>query len=94
MNIFATLKTYPSKWTVKETRDFSAEELACIKSAKVTEGNFGLSVCFMFVDGSKAYIPLSPDSELNIDEEVNVRNLTLLTLTKEGEEDINRVIEK
>ena len=90
-NIFASLRLYPGKWTVKNSRKFSQEEIDAVASAYVVDSQFGSSVCFMMKSGGTSFIPLSNTSSLNIGDEVVLSNATLLTLGREGEADIYRV---
>lgn len=91
MNIFQTLKQYASKWQVSSKRNFTNEEIASVKEAKVVESVYGNSVCFYMVSGSQTYIPLSKDSTLGIGDIVDLNKATLLTLSREGDEDILRI---
>ena len=91
MNIFNVLKIYAGKWSVKETRDFTAEEIAAVSSASVVASEYGNSVCFHMVSGGMTFIPLANDSTKGIGETINVSECKLITLCKEGESDIVRV---
>ena len=91
MNIFSSLRTYAGNWSVKESRSFTEEEKAAVKSAVVVPSNYGASVCFTMVSGGKTFIPLSNDSSLGVGEAVDLEKAKLLTLEKDGEADINRV---
>lgn len=103
MNIFATLKVYASKWSIKTMRDengnivanprsFDAEEIAFISSARVVPSEFGNSVEFTRVNGGKVYIPLDKNSTLGVGDEVDLTVAKVLTLEKPGEKDIIRVV--
>ena len=91
MNIFSTLRTYAGKWSVKDSRSFTAEEIAAVKSATVVPSQYGNSVCFMMVGGGQTYIPLANDATVSVGEPIDLTKAKLLTLEKEGESDINRV---
>lgn len=90
-NIFDSLRVYAGKWSVAESRNFTAEELNEISSAVVVESDYGNSVCFMMVNGGKTYIPLSQTSGKQPGETIDVRSAKLLRLEKSGEADIFRV---
>lgn len=103
MNIFASLKVYAAKWTVKpmydesgnkvdNPRSFSVEEINAILSAIVVPSQYGNSVEFTRVDGGKSYIPLDKDSTLGVGDSVDLRYAKLLTLEKQGEKDIIRIV--
>lgn len=91
MNIFASLRTYADKWSVKSSRSFEADEIAAVSSAVVVNSQYGSSVCFHMVSGGQKFIPLSNDSSLGIGESVDLSKAQLVTLGKEGEADILRV---
>ena len=59
MNIFAGLQKYATKFEVSGSREFNAEELASVNSAKIVASQYGLSVCFFMKEGCQKYIPLS-----------------------------------
>lgn len=91
MSIFAGLKIYADKWQVKNTRPFTAEEIAEVESAEVVESNFGFSVCFTMKAGGQHYIPVDLESDVAIGQVVDVSKAQLKTLCKRGETDILRV---
>lgn len=91
MNIFANLKVYAGKWSVKETRAFSAEEKAAIIQAVVVPSQYGNSVQFTMQGGGLTYIPLSQNSSLGVGEVVDLERAQIVTLSKSGEADIYRV---
>ena len=79
------------KWHVKEERPFTDEEINAVQNAVVVANQYGNSVCFYMKVGGQSYIPLTHDSEIGVGESVDVRNLQLLTLAREGDCDIMRV---
>lgn len=91
MNIFASLQVYAGKWSVKSTRAFDAEEINAVKQAVVVPSNYGNSVMFTMVAGGQTYIPLSNDATVAVGESIDLSKATLLTLEKEGENDILRI---
>ena len=76
---------------MKESRGFSAEEIAGVTSATVVPSQYGSSVCFMLKSGGSTFIPLSSNSSLGIGESVDLSKAKLVTLGKQGESDIHRV---
>ena len=90
-NIFELLKGYKTPYTVKSSRDFYPEEIELVKSAKVVASQYGTSVCFYMTNGCQKYIPTSRDTVCKIGDEVSITKCKLLTLGKEGEDDIIRV---
>ena len=80
-------------WTVKETRQFNAEEIAAVKRAEVVASQYGNSVCFFMQAGGQTYIPLSKQSKLAVGDELDIRTAKVITLCRKGKEDIVRVLE-
>ena len=91
MNIFAGLQVYGGSWNVTSERNFEAEEIAAVKKAEVVASQFGNSVCFFMVGGGQTYIPLSNQSTLSVGDEVDLTKAKLLTLHRDGNDDIMRV---
>lgn len=91
MNIFSGLNVYGDSWKVSSSRSFSPEEIAAVNSAEVVASEYGNSVCFMMKGGGKTYIPLSNDSSLAPGDKVDISTAELLTLSRSGSDDINRV---
>lgn len=103
MNIFASLKIYAGKWSVKTMRDgqgnilpnprsFDQEEIDSVVSATVVPSQYGNSVEFIRVDGGKSYIPLDKDASLSVGDSVDLTKAKVITLEKQGEKDIIRVV--
>lgn len=91
MNIFASLQRYATSYDVKESRILNAEELADAVSAKVVASQYGLSCCFFMHDGCQKYIPLSRDSVAQVGDVVDLKKVKILTLGREGSDNIIRV---
>lgn len=91
MNIFSNLRVYAGKWSVKETRNFTAEEIAQVSQAVVVPSDYGNSVQFTMVSGGLTYIPLDHNSNCAIGEVIDLAKAKLTTLMKDGEADIYRV---
>ena len=93
MNIFSGLQVYGGSWNVvaDKTRSFNEEEIALIERAEVVPSEYGNSVCFFMKAGGQSYIPLSRDSSLTVGDAVDVIKAKLLTLHRDGSEDITRV---
>lgn len=91
MNIFNAIKVYAGKWQVKDSRAFSQEEIDAVDRASVVDSQYGLSVCFFLKSGGQSFIPLSSTSSLNVGDAVNLSTAKLLTLSREGDDDILRV---
>lgn len=91
MNIFASLKVYAGKWSEKEAREFSAEEIEAIATAVVVPSQYGNSVQFIRKEGGMSFIPLDQNSNVGVGEMIDLTKAKLVTLEKEGEADIYRV---
>lgn len=91
MNIFNALRVYAGKWSVKETKKFSQEEIDLIDKAEVVDSQYGQSVCFFMKTGGMTYIPLDQNSSKATGDTVDLSQASLVTLSKQGEADIYRV---
>jgi len=93
MSIFSGLQVYADKWQVvdSKTRGFTEEEQAAVRSAEVVASEFGLSVCFFMAGGGQTYIPLSNQSSLGVGDSVDLSKAKILTLHRDGNDDINRI---
>jgi hypothetical protein len=91
MNIFSSLRVYAGKWQVKETKQFSQEEIDLVDRAEVVDSQYGQSVCFFMKAGGQTYIPLDQNSSKATGDTVDLSQASLVTLSKQGEADIYRV---
>lgn len=82
-------------WRVKDSRPFSPDEMAAVYYADVIATQYGLSARFKMKNkfGGYKFLPLSAYSTLSAGSEFNMTNALLITLCREGEDDIYRVIE-
>lgn len=91
MNIFSALRIYAGSWNESGVRPFDPAEVAAVVSAKVVESQYGLSVCFIMVSGGKTFIPVDQNCSAAVGQSVDLTKAQLVTLSKQGEEDIFRV---
>ena len=91
MNIFSGLQVYGGSWNVTSERNFDQEEIGMIARAEVVPSEYGNSVCFFMKSGGQTYIPLSRNSSLTVGDTVDVTKAKLLTLHRDGSDDITRV---
>lgn len=91
MNIFANLRVYAGKWSVKETRNFTTDEVNQVLQAVVVPSQYGNSVQFTMKGGGLTYIPLDQNSNTGVGEVIDLATAKLTTLCKSGEADIYRV---
>ena len=91
MNIFRKVRMYATKWQQTDCRHFTAEEIASVERTEIVASQYGNSVCFFMKEGGMSFIPLSKESTLGVGESVDMSTAKLLTLSKQGEDDILRV---
>ena len=91
MSIFDKLDVYATKWAKTASRAFHSEEISAVSSAVVVNSEYGNSVCFFMKAGGRTYLPLSTESAYQLGDEVDLTSAKIITLSKSGEADINRV---
>lgn len=91
MNIFESIQMYAGKWSVVDSREFSEEEKSMVAHTEVVPSQYGLSVCFFMKNGRQGYIPLSNTSSLKVGDSVDLNAAKLLTLSRPGDANIQRV---
>lgn len=91
MNVFDSLQVYGGSWNVKSTRAFAPEEIAAVSRAEVVASEYGSSVCFHMIGGGMTFIPLSRDSNLCVGDSVNLSEAKIVTLERDGNDDITRI---
>lgn len=91
MNIFSNLRVYAGKWSVKETRAFTPDEISQVSQAVVVPSQYWNSVQFTMVSGGLTYIPLDQHSNCAAGEIIDLTKARLITLEKSGEADIYRI---
>lgn len=93
--IFDILKVYQGRWEVAKTtsvKEELGEKFTLLESLEIVPSEYGISVKFTFKGGYYQYIPVSTECEtLEIGEQPNVENLVILTLHREGDDDIFRI---
>lgn len=90
-NVFAGRREYESSWNVKGSRLFNDAEKASVARARVVTSQYGLSVCFLMKTGKNMYIPLSSMSNKQAGDSIDLNTANIVTLEKEGEDDIVRI---
>ena len=91
LGIFAGLKVYAGKWELKSVTKFTQEKVDLVDHVKVVESNYGSSACFFMKSGGTMYIPMSSDCVSQVGDTLNIEELEILTLCKQGEDDILRI---
>lgn len=91
MNIFSSLRVYAGKWEIKDSRNFTQDEINAVSQAVVVSSTYGSSVQFTMKSGGLTFIPLDQNSSLGVGELVDLSTAKLVTLSKSGEPDIFRV---
>lgn len=82
---------HTTQWQFKSTRHFTKEELDLVDKAQVVESQYGYSCCFFMKNGTKLYVPMSKDSKSKAGDYINLNEAEIVTLSKEGEKDIQRI---
>jgi hypothetical protein len=90
-NIFDGRKKYADGYFIINEREFNQDELTQVAYAKVVPSQYGMSVCFYMKAGFRYYIPVSRDSQCAPGDVVDLTSAKILTLRKEGAEDIDRI---
>lgn len=96
-NIFAGLKAYKGKWTLKTTKEFDAEDLEGL-TCEVVVGDYDTSVKFSYTSGPREgityYLELDSMSQLTVGEIPDPHKLYINVYSRNGDEDILKVMEK
>lgn len=90
MGFLDKLRTYAGSWNETSRDKLSKTEVAQVKSVEVVEGQYGLSICFIMKTGGKKFMPLSRDSQLEEGDSVDIKSVEIITLERDGEDDIYR----
>lgn len=87
-----SIKVYGG-WTPIEVVSFNKEELNFVKEAVVSKSEYGKSVCFTFITGQHAYIPIeeAQQDSATIGDKVDPSKVKIVTLAKPGERNIKKV---
>lgn len=91
MNIFQTMQMYAGKWSVVGSREFTQEEKDLVARAEVVPSQYGLSVCFFMKNGQMGFVPLSNTSSLKEGQQVDLDKAKILTLSRPGDANIERI---
>lgn len=82
---------HTTQWQIKSTRHFTKEELNLVNKAMVVESQYGNSCCFFMKNGTTMYVPMNKDSKSKVGDYINLNEAEIVTLSKEGEKDIQRI---
>ena len=80
-----------SKWTIVNVRKFTQVELDLVDKAMVVNSTYGNSCCFFMKNGTKLYIPMTQDSKSGVGDFIVMSEAEIVTLKKEGENNIQRI---
>lgn len=91
MGALSNLAVYGRKWNLVSSESLTSEEKEAVRRAFITKSDYGLAVCLMMSNGIH-YIQLSNNCEAQVQagDNVNVENLRIETLEREGDKDIYR----
>ena len=81
----------PLKWSIKNERLFTQEEVEAVEKTVVVASKYGNSVCFFMKGGGQTFIPLSRDSIVIVGSAIDLSKASILTLEGDGESDIIRI---
>lgn len=84
-NVFDGLTQYGGKWECINQRLLNKREVSGIKSCEVKPSDYGLSMCFLMINGKKTYIPIDKQSDLNVGDTPNPADIILKKLKNVGE---------
>jgi len=91
LNFFDGKKKYGGRWSVKSTRKFTEDEISEVNKAFAVSSEYGTSCCFLMKSGEMIYQPFSNDSTVTVGEEIDLNKVEIVTLRKDGENDIERI---
>lgn len=91
MNFFNSKTVYNSGWEVTDRRKFEKEEIAMVKKCEVVPSQYGLSACFFMKSGGRTYVPMSRDSNVEEGDVIDLNKASILTLSRDGDNDIERI---
>ena len=91
MGLLDGLRVFASSWEVTSTDKLSAADIKSVEKAEVVSSTYGLSACFFMKSGGRKYMPLSRDVEAEEGDEIDLKSAKVLTLSKDGEDDIMRL---
>lgn len=91
MSIFSN-RVYRGKWVETDRHEITNEDLEDYKSASLVPSEYGMSICLCLKSGDYEYTPLSNKSravsDITLDD---LKGATLVTLSRDGDEDIKRI---
>lgn len=91
MAIISSLTQYKGKWNLVNSFPLDEQDKAAVKSAHVANSQYGLSVCFVLINGGYSYMPISNTGrQPNIDDKVELSSITVEQLHRDGDKDIFR----
>lgn len=89
---FDGLKKYASKsWSIKNERYFTEEEKNMVSDAIIVSSHYGKIVQFNMKVGKPCFITCSSDSILEVGDHVDINHAEIVTMWKDGFDDIVRI---
>lgn len=86
-----TGKSYAGNWQVKSVEAIPEIDKQAIESAHIVNSQYGLSVCFMMKAGNRYYKALDTLSNAKEGDVVNLETAKLVTLSRQGDADIQKI---
>ena len=87
MSIFSN-RVYRGKWVETDRHEITSEDLEGYKSVSLVPSEYGMSICLCLKSGGYEYTPLSNRSKAMSG---NLKGATLVTLSRDGDDDIKRI---
>ena len=91
MFTISKLDHYRGKWNLTESAKLTDADKASIRMAKVVNSDYGKSVCLFLSTGGYSYLPVSTNGrQPSVGEVINLDDITVETLSRDGDKDIYR----
>ena len=91
MGLLDSLTTYAQSWSESAREKLSVAEVKTIDKIEVVTSEYGLSACFFMKTGGRKYMPLSRDVEAEEGDTIKAKDIEIITLSRDGDDDILRV---
>ena len=96
-SIFANLKAYKGKFTLKNTVVLDEEDKKGL-TCEVVVGDYATSMKFSYTEGPNEgisyYLELDTRSELQVGEQVSPNDIAITIYWRNGDDDVKKVIER
>lgn len=90
MSILSNIQQYGAAYELISQSKLSKEDIKAIHKIAIVDSQFGPSMCFFTVNGTKQFIPLDKNSNLQINQSVNPEDVIIKELGGVGKQTIYR----